>query len=85
VKSSAAEVALVAVGVVTTTLTTPAACAGEPARIWVAELTTYDVAATVPNSTALAPRNPVPVMVTALVPVRGPATGLTALTIGTAW
>ena len=40
------------------------------------------VAAAVPNFTALAPLNPVPVMVTEVAPPRGPEVGLIPLTVG---
>ncbi len=42
------------------------------------------LAATEPKSTALASRNPVPVMVTVVPPASGPDTGLTAVTVGAA-
>ena len=68
------------------TSTVPAACAGEAASDQGGRADDVnDVAADGAESTALAPVNPVPVMVTAVPPVRGPATGLTALTVGTAW
>ena len=50
--------------------------------IEVAELTVKEVAEVVPNLTAVAPRNPVPVMVTVVPPVAGPLVGLTAVTVG---
>ncbi len=84
-KWSAPEAALVPLEVATVTSTVPAGPAGDVAVTWVAELTRYEVAASVPSSTELAPRNPVPVMMTVLAPVKGPAGGLTAETVGAAW
>ncbi len=76
--------ALVPAGVTTVTSTGPTSCAGEVAVTWVEETTEYAVAGTVPNTTALAPMKPVPVMVTAVVPTAGPVAGVTALTVGVA-
>ncbi len=75
--------ALVPLEDVTVTSTVPAACNGEVAVMEVEEMTEKPVAATDPKSTALAPLNPEPVMVTVLAPTSGPTTGLTALTVGT--
>ena len=50
--------------------------------IELAETTVKLVAAVVPKLTALAPAKSVPVMVTVLPPVGGPAVGLMALTVG---
>ena len=58
-------VALVPKGVVTVTLTTPAAPGGEMAVILVALTTVKLEAAVAPKLTAVAPVNPVPVIVTA--------------------
>ena len=69
--------------VVTLTSTVPAGPAGSTAVTWVAEMAEM-VAAADPKSTAVASRNPVPVMVTVVPPLSGPATGLTALTVGAA-
>jgi hypothetical protein len=66
------------------TSSAPTDWAGEAVVIWVGETTENPLTGTVPNKTALAPRNPVPVMVTAVAPVAGPATGLTTLTVGAA-
>ena len=52
--------------------------------IWVAELTLRPWPPVVPKLTALAPVKPVPVMVTVVPPAGGPATGLTAVTVGAA-
>ena len=67
----------------TLTSTVPAP-AGEVAVIWVAELTVNPVAAVAPNVTAVAPENPVPVMVTVVPPARGPALGEIEVTTGAA-
>jgi hypothetical protein len=75
--------ALVPLEEVTVTSTVPAACNGEVAVIKVDETTERLLPATEPKWTALAPVNPVPVMVTAVPPTRGPTTGLTELTVGT--
>ncbi len=68
-------------GVVTVTSTVPAP-AGEVAVIWVSELTVNEVAAVAPNATAVAPVNPVPVIVTEVPPACGPLLGLTLVTVG---
>ena len=49
--------------------------------IWVSETAVTDAAA-VPKSTAVSPVNPVPVIVTCVPPVVGPAVGLTPVTPG---
>lgn len=59
-------------GVVTETLTWPAAWAGEVAVIWVLDLTVNVSAVVVPNLTCVAVENPLPVMVTLVPPVGGP-------------
>ena len=69
-------------GVATVMSATPAPWAGEMAVTEVAEPTEYEVAGTEPKLTALAPKRSVPVMVTDVAPVVGPATGLMALTAG---
>ena len=79
---STPEVAEVPPAVVTVVSTVPAPSAGVTAVIWVGELTENDVAAALPNFTALAPLNPVPVMVTEVVPEVGPSVGLIPLTVG---
>ncbi len=79
---SALLVALVPASVVTLTATGPAGPAGETALTEVLERTSTLVAAVVPNMTALAPRSPVPVMMTVVPPAGRPATGLTAVTTG---
>src|SRR5439155_27006024 len=68
VKWSAFVTALVPPAVVTVTSTVPAAPAGAVAVICVALLTVKAVAAVVPNFTADAPVNPVPVMTTDVPP-----------------
>src|SRR5208283_830056 len=83
VNSSAGEVALVPPGVVTVTSTVPAEPAGETAVIWVVEVTVKLDAAVVPNITAVAPVNPVPVIVTVVPPATGPAAGVIPVTTGT--
>ena len=61
--------------VVTLTSTVPAGPAGRVALMAVAEVTEKVAAATEPKSTALAARNPVPVMVTGVPPARGRTPG----------
>jgi len=81
---SALEVAEVPAGVVTVTSTVAADSAGEVAVTEVSLLTVTPVAAVVPKLTALAPVNPVPVMVTDVPPVLDPELGLTPVTVGAA-
>ena len=70
-------------GVVTVTFTVPAAPAGAVAVIEVEETTVKLVAGfPEPKSTAVAPVKFVPVMVTLVPAVVGPAAGLTAVTVG---
>ena len=69
------EGALVPSGRVTVTLTTPEPT-GDVAVIWLAELTVYAVAAVSPNVTAVTSVNPVPVIVTAVLPAVGPLAGV---------
>ena len=82
-------VALVAPAVVTVMSTGPALrSAGDVAVIEVDELT-LKTATAEPKRTALAlgepvPEKPVPVMVTDVPPARGPAAGVTAVTVGAA-
>jgi hypothetical protein len=78
---SAALVALVPPAVVTVTSTVPAP-AGEVAVIWVAPLTVKELAAVLPNLTAVAPEKLVPAMVTLVPPVGGPVFGVTLVTVG---
>ena len=85
---SAALVALGPARFVTVMSTGPAVPAGAVAVIEVGELTTKPAAAE-PKSTALAlgkpvPEKPVPVMVTDAPAARGPAAGVTAVTVGAA-
>jgi hypothetical protein len=72
---------LVPAAVDTVTSTVPAP-AGATAVICLAFLIAYDVALTPPNLTAVAPGNPVPVMVTVLPPAEPPDVGVTAVTAG---
>ncbi len=58
--------------------------AGETAVICVDELTVKLAAGVEAKLTALAPRKPVPVKMTVLLPATGPASGLTAVTDGAA-
>ena len=58
--------------------------AGEVAVIEVAELTVKLVALVAPNLTAVAPDSAVPVIVTDVPPVVGPAFGATEVTAGVA-
>ena len=73
-------------GVVTVTLTVPAASAGATAPvIEVVEATVQPAVAVVaPKLTTLAPVKLVPVMFTAVPPAVGPSTTLSAVTVGTA-
>jgi hypothetical protein len=82
VKLSAELVALVPPEVATVTSTVPAEPAGEAAVTLVALTTVKLAAAVVPNLTAVAPVNPVPVIVTDVPPAGRPATGFTAVTTG---
>ena len=85
VNRSLAEVALVPPVVVTVTSTVPpVALAGEIAVIEVALLTVNEVAEVPPNLTAVAPVNPVPVMVTEVPPTAGPLVGEMLVTVGAA-
>ena len=71
--------------VVTSTSTVAADSAGEMAEQLVVDEQLTPVPELDPKATVLAPMtNPVPVMVTVVVPVSGPALGLTAVTVGTA-
>jgi hypothetical protein len=79
---SGEPVALVPPEVVTVTSTVPAAPAGAVAVIWVALLTVKPVAAFAPKLTAVAPVNPVPLIVTLVPPAVGPDAGLTPVTEG---
>ena len=67
--------------VVTLTVTAPVP-AGETAVIDVAELTVKLAAAVAPNVTAVAPVNPVPVIVTLVPPVAGPEVGVRPVMAG---
>ncbi len=78
---SPALVALVPFGVVTVTSTVPEP-AGAVAVIDVALLTVTDVADDPPNWTAVAPVNPVPMMVTKVPPTVEPAAGARLVTVG---
>jgi hypothetical protein len=71
---SAAEVALVPPSVMIVTSTVPVP-AGEVAVMLVSDITLYLEDATVPNLTVVAPVNPVPVIVTDVLPVEGPLAG----------
>src|SRR5580704_11730414 len=83
VNSSAVDRAAGPAGVTTVTSATPAP-AGLTAVIVVAFTTTTPVAAVEPKSTAVAPVNPVPVIVTVVPPADGPLSGLTPVTVGAA-
>ena len=80
---SAALVADVPPVVVTRTSTVPVP-AGAVAVIWVAELTVNVVAGVAPKVTAVAPAKFVPVMVTVVPAVMGPADGEIEVTVGAA-
>jgi hypothetical protein len=84
VKWSAELVAEVPPGVVTVTSTVPAEPAGEVAVTLVSLATVNDVAAVLPKLTAVAPVNPLPVIVTAVPPAIGPPAGETPVTTGAA-
>src|SRR5437016_43177 len=60
----------------------PAPCAGAVAWIWSAAITEKLVAGTSPNDTAVAPRKPLPEIVTDVPPSRAPEAGLRPLTTG---
>jgi hypothetical protein len=68
---------------VTSTVDAELTLDGEVAVIDVAEFTTTDPAATVPNRTVSPLANPVPVIVTDVAVETGPLCGLTADTVGT--
>jgi hypothetical protein len=78
---SAADVAEVPPVVVTLISTVPVP-AGDVAVIDVEELTVKLLAAVAPKVTAVAPENPVPVIVTEVAPVVGPAVGEIEVTVG---
>jgi len=65
-------VGVVPAAVVTEILTWPAACAGEVAMIWVADLTVKVLAVEVANLTFCTVENPFPVTVTLVPPATGP-------------
>src|SRR3984885_11505777 len=69
-------------GVVTVTVTVPDPD-GLTALIWVPESMITSVAASGPNITAVAPMNPLPVIVTGVPPSSDPLPGVTAVTTGT--
>ena len=73
--------ALVPPGVATVTSTVPLP-AGEVAEMLLELLTVKVVAAVPPKSTAVVPVKFVPVTVTEVPPARGPADGLTEVTVG---
>lgn len=56
--------------------------AGVVAVIWVLLTTVKDVAGATPKITEVVPENPVPLMITVLPPVTGPAFGLTEVMEG---
>jgi hypothetical protein len=80
---SAASVAEVPPGVVTLTSTVPVP-AGDVAVICVAEMTVKLAAAVAPKVKAVAPVNPVPVIVTNVPPVVDPDVGVIDVRIGSA-
>ena len=65
-------------------MTVPADPAGAVAVIDVEEWTAWVATEVVPNLTVDVAVNPVPLMATELPPARGPAQGLTPLTVGAA-
>ena len=78
---SAAEIALLPPDVVTVMSTVPVP-AGDVAVIEVAELKVKPVAGVAPNVTAVTPVKLVPVIVTVVPPVTGPAVGEIEVTVG---
>jgi hypothetical protein len=80
---SAADAALVPLGVVTVTSTVPEGSAGLTAVIEVSELTVKLPAATAPKLTAVAPVKRLPLMATVVPPLVGPDAGDTPVTTGT--
>ena len=80
-KRSALERRLVPKGVVTVTSTLPLPL-GDTAVIELAELTTKLAAAVLPKSTAVAPVNLEPEMLTLVPPADDPLGGLTEVTVG---
>ena len=76
------ERADVPAGDVTVMSTMPAAWAGAITVIWVSESIVKLLAAVVPNFTAVAPVKLLPLMVTTVPAVSGPALGLVAVTRG---
>ncbi len=79
---SPTETADVPPGVVTMTSTRPAACAGATAVAEVADTGVNDVAAVVPNDTAVRPVRFVPVIVTEVPPAVEPVVGDSDVTVG---
>jgi hypothetical protein len=79
---SALLVIEVPAGVVTVTSTVPRDPAGATALIDEGVTTFTEVAGLGPNMTAVAPVNPVPVIVTGVPPVVGPDDGLMPVTVG---
>jgi hypothetical protein len=78
----ACTVALVPSGVVTVIYTVPPAWGGAVTVMFVSEFTARLVAGVVPNLTAVAPVNLVPVIVTRVPPATGPLAGEIAVTPG---
>src|SRR6202022_4411410 len=81
VKTSAEVMALVPFAPVTVTSTGPAAWAGLTAVSWVSETKLNEVAAVEPNFTPFLPLNPDPLIVPVVPPAKGPALGLTEVTV----
>jgi hypothetical protein len=79
---SAEVCALVPAGVVTSTSTAPAACAGLVAVTWESVFTTKPAAAVAPKWTAVAPVNPQPVITTLVPPNKEPEVGAMPVTVG---
>ena len=67
---------------VTETVTVPAACAAVTAVMVVGDVTWKLAAAVAPKSTAEAPVNPVPVIVTWVPPLVDPVVGVKEVTLG---
>ena len=79
--SASASVELEPPGVVTDTLTVPAADAGDTAEIDVSD-STVNVAVVEPNCTDVAPSRLLPVMTTVVLPVVGPTATDSDVTTG---
>ena len=80
---SAAEVEEVPPGVVTVTSWVPVPAGAVAVIVEAAELNVNDAAGADPNMTEDALASPLPLIVTVVPPITGPALGLTPVTVGT--